>query len=106
MKAAVLYEANTPLQIELMQALGADPPEFIHFGLILHPPAREERGERELGEDDELGAHRMAFAQQLHQALGGVGAAVGTVERAELGGGNLEVSAHAPILGAPRRLLR
>jgi glutamyl-tRNA synthetase len=26
---------NTPLQIELMQALGAEPPEFIHFGLIL-----------------------------------------------------------------------
>jgi len=26
---------NMPLQVELMRALGAEPPEFVHFGLIL-----------------------------------------------------------------------
>ncbi len=78
----------------------------VDLGLVLHPPARKEGGEREFGKHHEPGAHRMAFAQQLHQPLGGIGAAVGTVERPELGGGDLEMSAHAPILGAPCRLLR
>ena len=44
---------------------------------ILHPPAREERGEGELREDDKPGAHAVRFAQQVDEALRSGGAAVG-----------------------------
>jgi hypothetical protein len=67
---------------------------FIDLGLVLHPPAREERGERELGEHDELRPHAVGFAQQVHEPFHGGGARVRLVERSELGRGNLQVSSH------------
>jgi hypothetical protein len=66
----------------------------IDVGLVLHPPARKERGERELRKDDELRAHAVGFPQQVHQSFHGNGARIGLVERPELGGGDLQVSSH------------
>ena len=49
----------------------------VDFRRIVHPPAREERGEGELREDDKPGAHAVRFAQQVDEALRSGGAAVG-----------------------------
>jgi hypothetical protein len=66
----------------------------IDVGLVLHPPARKEGGERELGKDDELRAHAVRFPQQVHESFHGDGARIRLVERPELGGGDLQVSSH------------
>jgi hypothetical protein len=66
----------------------------IDLALIIHPPARKERGERELGKHHELRSHGVRVAQQRRHSRNGNGAGVCLVERPELGGGDLKVSSH------------
>src|SRR5204863_8408338 len=67
----------------------------VHLRLVLHPPAREESGEGELGEDHELRAHAMRFFQQRNQPFHCRASAIRSVERSQLGSSDLEVSAHS-----------
>ncbi len=62
----------------------------VDFGLILHVPAREERGERELRVDDQIGAFRLGFVHQRDHALDDGFAAFGFLDRTQLGGGNID----------------
>src|SRR5205823_13556065 len=56
---------------------------------------REEGGEGELGEDHELRSHAVRFFQQVYQSPGRDGTVVCFVKRSQLGGSDLEVSAHS-----------
>src|SRR5207247_11135552 len=67
----------------------------VHLRLVLHPPAREESGEGELGEDHELRAHAMRFFQQRNQPFHCRASAIRSVERSQLGSSDLEVSARS-----------
>jgi hypothetical protein len=62
----------------------------IDLGLILHVPAREERGERELRIDDQIGAFRLRFIHQRDHALDDGFTAFGFLDRTQLGGGNID----------------
>src|SRR5207249_3426411 len=83
--------------------------EGVDLGLILHPPARKERRQRELGEHDQLRAARLRLVQQREQALDDVGATVGALDRPELCRGHDHDAAHSlaerrapePCEGAP-----
>src|SRR2546423_11105538 len=67
----------------------------VHLRLVFHPPAREERRERELRKHDETRALAVCFAHQRDQALHYRFARIGALNRPELGGGDLEMSRHA-----------
>src|SRR2546426_5707767 len=67
----------------------------VHLRLVLHPPAREEGGEGELGEDHELRSHAVRFFQQRNQPFHCRASAIRSVERPQLGSSDLEVSAHS-----------
>ena len=56
----------------------------VDLRLVGHPPAREERRQRQLGKDDEPGAPAMRLAHHRHEALHHRRAVVGEVDRAEL----------------------
>ena len=60
----------------------------IDLGLILHIPARKERGECEFRIDDQIGALRLGFIHQRYHALDDRFAAVGFLDRSQLGGSN------------------
>ena len=62
----------------------------VDLGLIFHVPARKERGECELRVDDQIGASRLGFIHQRDHALDDGFAAVGFLDRAQLGGGNID----------------
>ena len=62
----------------------------VDLGLILHVPARKERGERELGIDDQVGALRLGLIHQRDHALDDGLAAFGFLDRPQLGGGNID----------------
>jgi hypothetical protein len=81
---------------DLIRAAAASLRE-LDFGLVVHPPAREEGGERKFGKNDELRAHAVRFLQQILQSGNGGGSGVGFVVRPELGGGDPEVSGHGVI---------
>ena len=65
---------------------------MVDLRLIVVPPARKERGEGELGKDDEARALCVRFAHERDEALDHGFARVGEVNRPELGSGNLHVS--------------
>jgi hypothetical protein len=58
--------------------------------LILRVPARKERGECELRIDDQISAPRLGFIHQRDHALDDGFAAIGFLDRAQLGGGNID----------------
>jgi hypothetical protein len=72
--------------------------EGVDLRLILHPPAREERGERQLGEHDQLAAARVRLREEGEETLDDVGAgfaamgpswAAPRVSRRAMAGGSL-----------------
>ena len=62
----------------------------IDLGLIRHVPARKERGEGQLRIDDQIGAPRLGFIHQDDHALDDSFTAVGLIDRAQLGGSNID----------------
>ena len=58
--------------------------EGIDLGLVGHPPAREERGQGELGEHHQLAAHAARFAEMRDHALDHVAPRVAALDRAHL----------------------
>ena len=62
----------------------------IDLGLILHVPARKKGGECELRIDDQISTLRLGFIHQRDHALDDGVAAVGFLDRAQLGGGNID----------------
>ena len=58
--------------------------EGIDLGLVLHPPARKERGERELGKHHELASHALRLAQMGDQPLHHVAAAMAALDGTHL----------------------
>ena len=65
---------------------------LVDLGLVLHVPAREEGGERQLREDDEAAALRPRLLQQRQHALHHGLAAVGLLDRAHLGAADDDLS--------------
>ena len=63
---------------------------IIELGPILHIPAREEGRERQFRIDDQVGAFCFGFVHQRNHALDHGLAAVGFLDRAHLGGGNID----------------
>ena len=61
---------------------------------VLVIPAREERGQRQLRIDDEIAA--LGLPHQLEHARDHGLARVGLLDRAELGGGDLDIARHLP----------
>ena len=62
----------------------------IDLGLILQVPAREERGERQFRIDDQIGAPGFRFIHQRDHAPDDRFAAVGFLDRAHLGGSDID----------------
>ena len=62
--------------------------------VVVEVPAREERGERELGEHHEVGAARGRVAQQREEALDHLGSGLGARDRPHLCGRDGELAAH------------
>src|SRR3954447_8506110 len=69
--------------------------EGVDLVLVLHPPAQEEGGERQLGKDDEVAAVLARLAQEVEHAGNDRGAAVGALDRPELRGADGDDAAHA-----------
>ena len=69
--------------------------EAVDLLLVLHPPAREEGGQRQLGKDDEVAAVAVRLPQQIEQAPHDGGAAVRALDRPELRGADGDDAAHA-----------
>ena len=96
-------EANTELGGEIEERPGLRArhlafEEAIDLLLVGHPITREEGRQRELGEDDELGAAGMRFAHQRHQPLDDGGTRIGEMDRPELGDGCLQFTGHEDLL--------
>ena len=72
----------------------------IDLGLILHVPARKECGERQLRIDDQVGAAGFGFIHQRDHALDDGFAAIGFLDRAHLGGGDID-NAHGKAFSVP-----
>ena len=68
--------------------------EGIELRLVLHPPAGEEGGERELGEHDEPGAPSVGFAHHLHHAGDRGLARLAASDWTHLGGSDADLPAH------------
>lgn len=66
----------------------------VDFRLVADVPARKERGQRHLREDDELGTATTRFAHEGDQAPHHGLSAISTRDGAELGGGNGEMAQH------------
>src|SRR5207245_7162287 len=66
----------------------------VDLGLIGHPVAREEGGQRQFREDHELGAGAVRPAQQRAEALDHRLTAVGEVDWAQLGDGGAKLTGH------------
>ena len=84
-------------QLEQRQCLGARHLRLevpVDLGLVLHPPAWEESRERKLRKHHELRAARIGLFQHLHQPLHDALAAVGAMNRPELGGGDFQTTGH------------
>ena len=73
-----------------------EPP--IDLGLILHPPARKKRGERELRKNDEARALGVRLTHERDQALDDDFTRVGEMDGPNLGGGDLQMSGHGSLL--------
>src|SRR6185295_9905676 len=78
----------------------------VDLGLVLHPPAREEGRQRELGEDHELRAARISLLQHLDQPLDHARAAVGAMDGAELGGGDFQATGHGFLSTSTQMAIR
>ena len=57
----------------------------VDLGLVLHPPSREEGGQGELGEDDEIASVSLGALEKPDQPLDDLRAAVGSLDGPELG---------------------
>ena len=66
----------------------------IGLGAVLVIPAREERGQRQLGIDDEVGALGLGLLHQVEHARHHGLARVGLLDGAQLGGGNGDDAGH------------
>ena len=66
----------------------------VELGLVLDQPAREEGGERELGEDDELGAPALGLAHQRDQPPHRILAGLGLGDRPHLGRRSVDDPGH------------
>src|ERR1700730_1170825 len=73
----------------------------IDLGLILHVPARKECGECQLRIDDQVGAPGFGVIHQRDHALHDGLAAIGFLDGAHLGGGDID-NAHEKLPGASR----
>jgi hypothetical protein len=69
--------------------------EGVDLGLRAEEPAREEGRERQLREDDEIGAAALGLAQERDEPRHRPLPALAAGDRAELGGGDGEVAGHA-----------
>jgi hypothetical protein len=58
--------------------------EGVDLRLVLHPPAREEGGERELGKHHEVAAVGLGPLEKLDEPLDDLRAAVGPLDGSEL----------------------
>ena len=76
--------------------LGLEP--HVEVGVVLEVPAREERRERELGIDDELGSERVRVVQQGEQPVDDIGPGVVALHRSHLCSSDGDGSTHD---GAP-----
>ena len=74
--------------------------EGIDLGLVRHPPAREERRQRQLGEHHQLAAHALGLAEMRDHALDHVAPGVAALDRAHLCGPDGQKSAHGNPSGA------
>jgi len=84
-------------QLEQRQCLGGRNLRLevlVDLGLVLHPPAWEESGERKLGKHHELRVARIGLFQNLHQPLHDALAAVSAMDGPELGGGDFQTTGH------------
>ena len=72
----------------------------IDLGLVLDIPARKECGQRQLRIDDQVGARRLGFIHQRDHALDDGFAAIGPLDWAHLGGGDIN-SAHGKAFSVP-----
>ena len=73
--------------------------EGIDLGLALHPPAREERRERELGKHHELAAHALGFAQMGNQPLDHVAAGMAALDGTHLRRTDSQKTRHRHLFG-------
>ncbi len=80
--------------------------EGVDLPLILHPPAGEEGGERQLGKHHQLAAARVRLAQQAEEALDHVGARLAPRDGPELGGADGEDAGHQATGAAARDRVR
>jgi hypothetical protein len=72
----------------------------VEFGLIIHPPARKERGQRELGEDHDVAAARFGLAHQFKQPGHDLLARLVASDRAQLTAGDGEKAFHETTPGS------
>jgi hypothetical protein len=69
--------------------------ESVDLGVVRHPPARKECGQRKFGKDHEVRAARDGFIQQFQQTLDDLCPRIGQVDGAQLGDGQGEEGAFA-----------
>ena len=62
----------------------------VDLGLILHVPAREKRRQRQFGIDDQIGPARLGLVHQRNHARNDGLAALGALNGAHLGGGDID----------------
>src|SRR3984893_8004715 len=79
--------------------------EAVDLLLVLHPPAREERGQRQLGIDDEVAFHCVRLTHQLEQPAHNHFTIVISRVRTKLRGSHGQYPAHPRVLlgGCTRR---
>ncbi len=68
--------------------------EGVDLGLVLHPVAREEGGQRQLGKDHELGAARVRLAHHGDEPPDDALPAVSPLHGAHLRGGDFQLTGH------------
>src|SRR5262249_45494561 len=95
-----------PCQVEQWPGLGAryfalEKP--VDLGLVGHPPAREEGGERQFRKDDKGGTPAMRLAQQCHEPGDDRGTAVGEMNGPELGDSGGQSACHRGLPPGPKR---
>ena len=72
--------------------------EAVYLLLVLHPPAREERGQRQLWIDDEVAFHVVRLAHQLEQPAHNHFTTVISRVRTKLRGSHGQYPAHPRVL--------
>ena len=92
-------KADAELAGEVEQGPGFGPRHLalekaVNLGLVGHPPAREKRGQRQLGKDNERRAAGMGLAHHRHQPLDDRRPIVGEMDRPQLGDGGSEFARH------------